>query len=1113
MKKSKIILITLLLIVFAASMTTFVACKSGGGSGKTSTSASQSAGKSQSTSTSVKEEVTLSSIAVTHSPDKTDYLAGQSFDASGMEVTAYYSDGTSKTVNTYTYAPTGALTATDNTVTISYAEKGVTKTTALGIVIGQPSDDSVRAAALVAVTEAFDKLDIDDYSAARFQKLVEALNEAVRSIKKATTNEGIEKYKNDAIATFENAVTIEKALEGTFINTFSGNYEFDRDDQGHLLIQYNGYPGSWKYVGNKAVSVDIKTQNALHMTVKNTYDQNIKVNLKLTDGGEYEVETGVTTLRGNETREFVLTFSYAVKKFYFFVDSCDTHDHAGEVAVLDTHFEFDPTAVVDVTLYDSKTVTFNKTITTEVSADYVMTEDDHAFFIDRIDVVGKVYFHGNGDNKKYFGLGGTAGNNKVSVSDGEVHAATLKEGDGNNYAFNIPIDEAAKLSTGSKVTVAVRYNAEGLTFTVDKMVFHYTTWDPVVSEKVTFGANEGIIYNNGTATATFEVPYSKFEKKGRVMKAELEFEMTNSQTYGKSQIYIKGLQFNNNIGNNVLNTGSQMDKSDGSTPKTSTGTFTVYPTDENTVLTTDGVISFDCWWASASYVKVKSITLYTVSMQAPGPVPAVNVRGLDSSVYLSWDKAEGATEYRVLVNGAVYTTTNKSYCIVSGLENGVEYSFTVIAKNSTGEAAGVSANGVPATGESFDAFIDTVDATSNLQNLIGDEKMQVLYDKCVYNEGNNTRLLNAINKMRDGVSQTFCYVGGSITVGENATLKDSNKHQKGYAYYSYQWLKETYDSASNSKYVNAAISGTGSEVGVVRAPKDVYDHNPDVIFIEYAANNSSVDFYRDTFEGIVRSCLNLPNSPAVILVVSCTTYTHNSGATKYIYQVGKYYDLPVFSIDAGLYDLCEGELKTSNKYFNAFISDGTHPNDEGHVLYGKCLASFLRRVINKTSDGGYTVKDAPLFTANYEGMVAIDSKTNTSVIKSMGSFVGGDTSTTCTSKQSDVTAFQQGFKKTSTTENNAMVIEVKCKNFIIVYCNSNPASHGSNYVFGTVLVKVTNLDTQATSQQTFDIGPGGWDNPKAVSIIDENASANYRIEISFTAATGTGNLFAMGYTA
>ncbi len=43
----------------------------------------------------------ITSIAVTKAPDKTEYYDGDSFDAAGMEVTAYYSDGAQKPVTDY----------------------------------------------------------------------------------------------------------------------------------------------------------------------------------------------------------------------------------------------------------------------------------------------------------------------------------------------------------------------------------------------------------------------------------------------------------------------------------------------------------------------------------------------------------------------------------------------------------------------------------------------------------------------------------------------------------------------------------------------------------------------------------------------------------------------------------------------------------------------------------------------------------------------------------------------------------------------------------------------------------------------------------------------------
>ena len=70
----------------------------------------------------------LSSIAVTTAPTKTSYSAGEAFNASGMVVTATYSDTSTKPVTDYTFAPTGALTAGTTKVTITYSEGGVTKT-------------------------------------------------------------------------------------------------------------------------------------------------------------------------------------------------------------------------------------------------------------------------------------------------------------------------------------------------------------------------------------------------------------------------------------------------------------------------------------------------------------------------------------------------------------------------------------------------------------------------------------------------------------------------------------------------------------------------------------------------------------------------------------------------------------------------------------------------------------------------------------------------------------------------------------------------------------------------------------------------------------------------
>lgn len=82
---------------------------------------------STTTYTTSPECKTLSSIAVTTPPTKTTYTEGESFDPTGMVVTATYTDHSSAPITGYTYSPTGALTVGTTSITISYGGKTTTQ--------------------------------------------------------------------------------------------------------------------------------------------------------------------------------------------------------------------------------------------------------------------------------------------------------------------------------------------------------------------------------------------------------------------------------------------------------------------------------------------------------------------------------------------------------------------------------------------------------------------------------------------------------------------------------------------------------------------------------------------------------------------------------------------------------------------------------------------------------------------------------------------------------------------------------------------------------------------------------------------------------------------------
>lgn len=114
--------------------------------------------KSSSSVTSSQQEKVLSSIAVTTSPTKTSYAVGESFDPSGMVVTATYSDGsTSDVTGQCTFSPS-VIAESTTSVTITYqgqtasvsvnkvdwsaADVQVLETAAHGVKIPFPNEDT-----------------------------------------------------------------------------------------------------------------------------------------------------------------------------------------------------------------------------------------------------------------------------------------------------------------------------------------------------------------------------------------------------------------------------------------------------------------------------------------------------------------------------------------------------------------------------------------------------------------------------------------------------------------------------------------------------------------------------------------------------------------------------------------------------------------------------------------------------------------------------------------------------------------------------------------------------------------------------------------------------------
>ena len=98
---------------------------------------------------------TLKSIAITTQPSKTEYEVGDTFDPAGMVVTANYSDDSTKKLDAkdYTYAPDGALAATDTKITVTYKDGEVTKTADVPITVKEKTPEPKTLESIAITTQ------------------------------------------------------------------------------------------------------------------------------------------------------------------------------------------------------------------------------------------------------------------------------------------------------------------------------------------------------------------------------------------------------------------------------------------------------------------------------------------------------------------------------------------------------------------------------------------------------------------------------------------------------------------------------------------------------------------------------------------------------------------------------------------------------------------------------------------------------------------------------------------------------------------------------------------------------------------------------------------------
>ncbi len=227
-----------------------------------------------------------------------------------------------------------------------------------------------------------------------------------------------------------------------------------------------------------------------------------------------------------------------------------------------------------------------------------------------------------------------------------------------------------------------------------------------------------------------------------------------------------------------------------------------------------------------------------------------------------------------------------------------------------------------------------------------------------------------------GADIKIAYFGGSITA------------QPGWRPKTLAHFRKEYPQAKFSE-INAAIGGTGSDLGVFRLKQDALDQKPDLMFVEFATNDggASPDQIFRCMEGIVRQTWRtLPQCD--ICFVYTLTEAHSPAMLDGKFQrsasamekIAEHYGIPTIHMGMEVARLAKAgklvwkaplpktddERKALGDKF-VFAPDSVHPHVEtGHELYLAAIKRSLEPIAAASKAPAAHTLPAPFVTANFE---------------------------------------------------------------------------------------------------------------------------------------------------
>jgi lysophospholipase L1-like esterase len=200
------------------------------------------------------------------------------------------------------------------------------------------------------------------------------------------------------------------------------------------------------------------------------------------------------------------------------------------------------------------------------------------------------------------------------------------------------------------------------------------------------------------------------------------------------------------------------------------------------------------------------------------------------------------------------------------------------------------------------------------------------------------RIYHAMAKARLGEPITIGVIGGSITNGHAASTT-ANRWANLVA----AWWEITFPE-STVTLINAGIGGTGSDIGAHRIQKDLLQHNPDFIVVEFSVNDSEVADPAEMMEGVIQQALLTDSLPGVLMLL----LKQQDGSTEQAAHkpVGDRYKVPMISFA----DLIDAAAADDGYTLADVYLDGVHPVDLGMAYIAEFITDELNIIYGNLPD-------------------------------------------------------------------------------------------------------------------------------------------------------------------